>query len=59
MKAKLIILTSLFLVLLCFKNENFHKESFGNENEISQANSKERFFLKNENYFMYKTKKND
>lgn len=59
MKAKLIILTSLFLVLLCFKNENAPKEKIRNEKEVSQSYSKERFFLKNENYFMYKTKKND
>lgn len=59
MKAKLIILTSLFLVLLCFKNENASTEKIRNEKEVSQSYSKERFFLKNENYFMYKTKKND
>lgn len=59
MKAKLIILTSLFLVLLCFKNENAVKEKIRNEKEVSESYSKERFFLKNENYFMYKTKKND
>lgn len=59
MKAKLIILTSLFLVLLCFKNENTSKEKIRNEKEISESYSKERFFLKNENYFTYKTKKND
>lgn len=59
MKAKLIILTSLFLVLLCFKNENTSTEKIRNEKEVSQSYSKERFFLKNENYFMYKTKKND
>lgn len=59
MKAKLIILTSLFLVLLCFKNENASTEKIRNEKEVSQSYSKESFFLKNENYFMYKTKKND
>lgn len=59
MKTKIIVIPSLFLILLSLKNENTSKTLSGGTKRTDRIHVKEHFFLKNENFFMYKIKKID